>query len=433
MAFFKQLYAMVRERGGVISSARSLLRKLRSRGLAETVLHMGQLLRWGHAGSYAHSYERWYSRQDLDKPARATTLFEKPLVLVIGPMDLPQCRKYRIVQKLEVFQRLNIAAEMSHYQDSPRVFDKMQLATHILFYRVPMDRVAEAYLQEARRLGLFVGYDIDDPIFDRQVYARNPNLATLSQAERVKLIESSDSYLQAMQQVDFISVSTPGMADLASKRTTAPVHIWPNLLDGETLSIADAIPRSPGEAPEHCVISYMSGSRAHDRDFEVVAGVLAEVLDAHEHTRLLLGGYFRLPEALDRFRERITELPFSGYAGYLNHLQKADINIVPLVIDEFNECKSAIRYLEAAALGIPTIAAKTGDFKHCVQHGMTGLLAETASDWREFLEQLVSRPDMRREMGAAASDHARHHHSVLETPAAIRRSLAGLGLAETAP
>jgi glycosyltransferase involved in cell wall biosynthesis len=149
----------------------------------------------------------------------------------------------------------------------------------------------------------------------------------------------------------------------------------------------------------------MSGSRAHELDFAQIVTPILRIMREFSEVRLLIGGHAKLPTAFDPFQERIVTMPFMDYRGYLNFLANADINLVPLVQDEFNDCKSAIRFLEASLLGKPTIASSIGDFKNIVFNGDNGYLAENETEWYETTMKLVQSKALRDKMGSVARDH----------------------------
>ena len=94
-----------------------------------------------------------------------------------------------------------------------------------------------------------------------------------------------------------------------------------------------------------------------------------------------------------------------SYAAYLESLRRVDVNLVPLLIDAFNDCKSGIRYLEASICGVPTVASRVGQFPEMIRQGETGFLCKEAGDWAQALEALIGDPDMRRRMGDSARRH----------------------------
>ena len=76
--------------------------------------------------------------------------------------------------------------------------------------------------------------------------------------------------------------------------------------------------------------------------------------------------------------------------------------MIPMCDDLFNRCKSAVRVLDAAAAGVPSIVSAVGDLPNVVKHGRTGMIAETGSDWGRGLHQMASAPETASQMGHAA-------------------------------
>lgn len=79
-----------------------------------------------------------------------------------------------------------------------------------------------------------------------------------------------------------------------------------------------------------------------------------------------------------------------------------DIGIAPLAgARTFNRCKSHLKALEYAALGIPVVASAGEAYGSFVEHGVTGFLVRGDHEWDRYLRDLVNDEAMRSEMGAA--------------------------------
>ena len=392
---------------------RSFINHARRNGLVAAVVKSFQFLRWGGGLGYGQGYRRWFARNRVqDRAAASLSVFARPSLVIVGPLDLPQCRKYRVVQKLELLHGLGIDCHMCHVEDAVRFYNLAQVATHLMFYRVAGSPLIDGYMQEAERLGLQVAYDIDDPIFDVETYRANRNLDTLDAAEKDQLLASAERHLQVMRHCPVITVSTTGMAELVRRRLGVEPWIWPNGVDAELRQLAEEFSGQPLPPEEETVIAYMSGSRAHDRDFESVVPVLAELLATHPFLKLMLVGYVPIPASLEPHEERIERVPFGGYHEYFAALSRAQVVIVPLLIDGFNECKSAIRYFEASLLGVPTVASRVGQFREVIRDGESGFLAREDAEWRTALTALVENADLRREMGKAAREATLSGHGL---------------------
>ena len=62
--------------------------------------------------------------------------------------------------------------------------------------------------------------------------------------------------------------------------------------------------------------------------------------------------------------------------------------------------------LEAFASGVPAVVTSGGGPKFTVRHGQTGFAAGTFDDFASYTALLMSRPDLRSAMGAAAREQA---------------------------
>jgi glycosyltransferase involved in cell wall biosynthesis len=353
---------------------------------------------------YSEAFGRTLSSRRLGlHPKRAPSLFVFGKTAIIGELNIPQCKKYRVLQKLEILDELGIGSNYSYWNDVPRSLNLMQTASAAIIYRVPANETFWSYLKEATRLGMSIGYDIDDPIFDSELYNRNRNLDFLSLEEKRRLVSDSDGYLKAVRACDFLITSTPGMVDLACRYYKGPIYLWRNAVDKETLHSAGcAVSARPARSENTVTIAYISGSRAHEADFREVESALYAAMKRHRSLRLLVIGHLNIPEALRTFADRIECQQFSSYDQCLTKLARADINIVPLLNDPFNNCKSAIRYLDAASVSVPTIASAVGDFVNVISDETNGLLARDRDEWDAHLDFLVQSKTGREAMGKAA-------------------------------
>lgn len=95
-----------------------------------------------------------------------------------------------------------------------------------------------------------------------------------------------------------------------------------------------------------------------------------------------------------------------------------DINIAPLADTRFNLGKSAIKFYEAAALGVPTLAQNVGPYKEIID-GETGLLFSDEAEFIDKLEHLVKDADYRVKLGKQAEEWVREHRDALKNVKAL--------------
>lgn len=108
--------------------------------------------------------------------------------------------------------------------------------------------------------------------------------------------------------------------------------------------------------------------------------------------------------------ERAWSIPFLPLDTYPAAMTHFDIALAPAGKGNFYRGKSDLRWLEASALGIPTVA-DPGVYPE-IEHGVTGFHAETPAEVREHLRALVSDPALRTAIGNAARAYVTEHRSV---------------------
>ena len=354
---------------------------------------------------YQAFFDHW--RVDTAIARAPNKVMRKPNVAIIGDLNLPQCKKYRVMQKLEAFASQGIGFHYSHYDDVPRAMNIMQMATFVIFYRTHASPTFDLLLNECHRLGIPNAYDIDDPIFSEKIYSSNINLQHLDMIERNNLLASAHSHYLAMRQCDTGIVSTPRLVSELRARGMNSVYLWRNAIDAETanaIALAENDRKGTRPRTKRIRIVYASGSRAHEADFREISGVLTDVLKAHPGVTLHIIGYLELPKEFEPFENRIIVEPFTDYATYIRRLAACDISLVPLVRDDFNDCKSAIRYMEAAQVQTPSVVSAIGDFVNIIEDGVDGFLAERPQDWAKAINKLIASSKLRRSIGAAARE-----------------------------
>ena len=325
-------------------------------------------------------------------------------IAMIGDLNLPQCRKYRVEQLAAFWHARDVEFEYAHYQDVPRAVRIMQQATHLMEYRLQTMPVAEMLRYEARRLRLPVLYDLDDPLFSVSAYETYGNMKAVDPGLKAHFLSEAPKYLSMMNGADILSVSTPGMAEHAALYSNRPVFVRRNFADDETLEAGRAAMNMCPTSDGLFRVAFASGSQGHEVDLAEILKPLTEFVTADPNRRLMLIGHFdpdHLPEALV---DQIEAVKFSTYDRYLATLAKADCAVMPLCDDIFNRCKSAVRVIDAASVGVPSIVSTVGDLSNVVRNGETGFVAQSTDDWTVALETLSANADKTSQMGQAARD-----------------------------
>ncbi|PIB36534.1 group 1 glycosyl transferase [Reichenbachiella sp. 5M10] len=83
----------------------------------------------------------------------------------------------------------------------------------------------------------------------------------------------------------------------------------------------------------------------------------------------------------------------------IEDLNRIDIGVMPLEVDEWAQGKCGFKALQFMALEKPVLVTPVGVNAEIVEHGVSGLHCESVEDWKEGLKKLLLNESMRRKMG----------------------------------
>lgn len=406
LSLLRKFGAVARHEGfapAVSRGFRYALRKMRGEGASALALAPNATL----AGPerYLHGIWQELAREEAFHISETPAVHRKRRqIAMIADLNLPQCRKYRVEQLAAFWRARGVEFEYAHYQDIPRAARIMQHATHLMEYRLQTGAAADMLRYEARRLRLPVLYDLDDPLFSVSAYETYRNMDMLDPALKAHFLGEAPKYLSMMNGADILSVSTPGMAAHTRLYSDRPVFVRRNFADQETLRAGAAAMKEARRDDGLFRVAFASGSQGHEADLTEIIEPLAAFVQADASRRLMLIGHFdtrHLPEGLT---EQVDRVQFADYQTYLETLRRADCAVMPLCDDIFNRCKSAVRVLDAAAVGVPSVVGGVGDLAQVVRNGETGHVVREADGWLNALRALAEDPLGRRRMGQSARD-----------------------------
>lgn len=309
--------------------------------------------------------------------------------------------RYRCVHLCEVLSAAGHTAEhVSAGQDGVRVAHDI-----VVLHRLPWGGPGSAFAAAARKIGATVVYSADDLIFDLE-HARHTGILFPDDPLRYRHSKrEAEANLATLQNTDHALFSTEFLATLAPPPVGAGAVVR-NFLGTELLMLSHAA-RLRREAfarvrrDDRVTLGYLSGSPTHDADLADIAEPLAVALERFSNARLLVVGTVALPGPLRRFEEsgRVRRHPYVPWRELPGLIAQVDINLAPLDLTRpFNHAKSEIKFLEAAAVGVPTLAARSA----ALLETDGALLCGTDSEWGEALASWLSAPETRHAAAEAA-------------------------------
>jgi glycosyltransferase involved in cell wall biosynthesis len=331
-------------------------------------------------------------------------------VLIVSGCPHATTKLYRCLHLQEQLTCLGHRATVRDWDgDIERQTDTLLAYDLAILQRVPITRPLRHTIDQMQAQGSLVVFDTDDLVFEPGLALWHRAVQQLPQAEQHLYHDGVRRYAATLDMSDAVLVSSPLLADLARLRHK-PAFVLRNGFGREMTDLAQRLyaERRTRTRTDRLVIGYGSGTATHDADFQEVVPALLHVLATYPQVDLWLVGPLQLPGLLQPFVSRIHRRPLVPWQRWFETASHFDINLAPLENDNpFCRAKSAIKFTEAAALGIPTVASRTDPFEDAIRHGETGYLAHHTSDWIDALDRLIAQPNHRREMGEAAREDVR--------------------------
>lgn len=333
-------------------------------------------------------------------------------VLIIGDFFVPQCVRYRIEQKLEQLAAAGYTATAVSWTEPQKMAYELAFHDVVIFYRVPALPDVVRMIVQARVLGKLTFFEIDDLLFEPLYPPPIESYGGYVTPEvYVGLTKGMALFHAAAKLCEFGIASTQPLAERLGKLVeSGRCYVHRNGLDAQNRFQMQTPP-----AKQHLDIFYGSGTKAHNSDFiELALPALERILAKYSHVRLVIVGYLELPQTfLEKFAMQTVKIPLvTDLQSYWGLLSNADINLAVLHGDAINDCKSELKWFEAACFGIPSVVSRTENYVQVIRQNDDGILVSLSEEWFSALEALINDADKRAAIGSCAHQRVLADYSV---------------------
>jgi|GEM_PF-384044 len=262
---------------------------------------------------------------------------------------------------------------------------------------------ADRLINHCRQSGIRLIYDLDDDLIT--IPSDHPEAARLTSLSAV--------VFRLLMAADGVWLSTPEL----KKRYLAlrpDAIVLPNSLDDRLWKGADSKPKRSGDTVR-CL--YM-GTATHDEELAFLRPI-AECLQKRYGKQL---SFEIVGVSHDKFQSAVFQrvTPTAGsvtqaYPGFVEWFgrQSWDIGVAPLLDTPFNRCKSAIKLMDYAAIGLPVVASEQAEYRRAFgDDDGVRFVPNTVEAWVESLSQLIDSEELRRREGANARETFRNRHAL---------------------
>ncbi len=308
-------------------------------------------------------------------------------IRLLLPLTHPALRR-----RLEV--RFVLPEDIRHYRFDVMVINRLSIGSSDNLYWA---------LEHCRKIGAQVVYDIDDLLTDLPA----------DHAERDYYAGLAPLLGECIAGADWVTVPAEGLRK-AFAGLARQIQVVPNALDERLLP-----PRHPATREKRARVRVLfMGNSTHDGDLRMIESDLKRVADKFGG-RVEMDFIGCMPGGFKHKGFRKLAAPGSAggsYPAFVHWLAgqaRWDIGIAPLELNPFNRCKSYLKYLDYAGLGLAGIYSDIDEFRRVVRNNETGLLVPyEKGGWSEALTRAILDAPLRASLQEQASRDVFAHHTL---------------------
>jgi len=305
--------------------------------------------------------------------------------------------RYRAI---DFFSKLKAEAwEPAHFTDSGSLFRRLrllQLARQVdvvVLVRRTYGPLFRFLLRQAARHLVFT--------FDDAIFCRSDGGASPRRARR---------FAATVAKCDLVWAGNRYLADEAG-RFNGNVRVVPTAVETDRYRLRVA-------KPESTLDLVWIGSSSTRKHLLTIVPALERAAEEMPGLRLKIVSDF----TLETRSLPVVHIPWSPEAETWE-LAAAHVGLAPLPDNRFTRGKCGLKVLQYMAAGLPVVSSPTGVNAEIVEHGVTGLLAETGDEWVEALRALHDSSKLRVRLGEAGREKCVRHYSLQTVFGGMMKSL----------
>ena len=275
-----------------------------------------------------------------------------------------------------------------------RYLDRIHLLVVIRFRWCPE---LDLFMNRTRANAVPILFDIDDLVFD----VRYIPLVTNTLNVGMKSEEDNNYWFSYVSRLGFaasfadgFTTTNPYLGNLLTQTFAKPTRIIRNAINDEQFHVSKRClqAKQSQKSSRPFVIGYFSGTPSHINDFSLIYMEILQLLREFKDISLMVVGFMEFPAELQAFIDsgRIKYVPLVDFIELQRLIAEVDVNISPLVTNTFTNCKSELKFFEAALVKTITLSTPTYTFQNCITDGVNGFLCRQG-EWYSKIKALYLR------------------------------------------
>lgn len=325
----------------------------------------------------------------------------KKQIIYIAEDDKSAQYRYRIknvAEALEISNKYEVVWFLK--SEIAKAYDALSDTALVVIERqTAKDNIIPDFMKAVKARGIKVLFDVDDLIFDFK------DLPLLMRSTNSKNIFYWTGYFWGIRRVAKLADGFITTNDFLGKKLTRTFKkqygVIVNSLNNEQVKKSEALIRD--KKISGFKLGYFSGSPTHAKDFRMIEPELIRFLGDYKDAVLNIVGYMEFSDEMKKLIEkgRVKVKKPVPYDELLKEEANVNVNLAPLVVNDFTNCKSELKYFEAAVVETTTIASLSYSYREAMTNGENGLLAKPG-EWYDKIKYLYENPDRNRKFAVAA-------------------------------
>lgn len=267
----------------------------------------------------------------------------------------------------------------------------------VVFCRTPWSHTFDIFFHKAKKYKIPTVFDVDDLVFNIEKIPMIMNTLGLEfcyQNYQYWFTSISRHWLMG-KLCDFTFATNEFLCEQLRQTFDKPSFVSNNFLNNEQIELSKNLFNEKivnKKQNSNFKIGYFSGTPTHRNDFNRIVMELSDLLDQYPEITLEIVGFMDIPKCLlKHFKEKQVFLtPLVDFLTLQKKIAHVDVNIVPLIDNVFTNCKSELKFFEAAIVGTITCATPIYTFKNNIQNKISGFLCQEG-EWYGILEKIYKK------------------------------------------
>ena len=158
---------------------------------------------------------------------------------------------------------------------------------------------------------------------------------------------------------------------------------------------------------------FWQGSDTHRQDVQLLTVPVESLGGVSKSIQMIMSGYaennkewYEMVKAYTaNFKAQYKLIPYTPVSKYYDAYAQADICLIPLVNSPFNRCKSNLKVLEAANLGLPCVVSNVDPYMD-----LPVLYCKSSGDWVTSISMLLKSKNYQFDCGARLAEFCQKHY-----------------------